>query len=1133
MRCMLWLFLFPLCCGAQVLDNFGDGDFVNNPSWGGNVAEFEIAGDSLHSIGPQASSVIYLSTPNTLLDSTEWNFLIRLNFNPSSTNQVRVYLASDQADLTGSLNGYYVQFGESGTAPDSLDIFWQSGTTSTKVFTGASGIMTGSTINAVRIKVVRHTGGIWNVYADKTGGSNFASEGTFTDNAVNSTAYFGVVCDYATASRYNLYYFDDFSINYLVSDTTKPTVLNVAVLSATTVDVLFSEPVLAGPAEAESNYSISGGIGNPSVALRDGSNFSLVHLTLANPLQNGNSYSLNLSGIPDLSNNVLVNSSVPFSFFIPGAYDVLINELMADPDPRVGLPSAEFVELYNTTTFPISLGGWKFSDAATTITLPSITLLPDSFVVIISTANADSFPNTMAKCVVSSLPSLNNTGDNLKLHNSAGAVIHTVNYIDDWYNSTVKNDGGWTLELINPANPCQSNNNWTASNDLSGGTPGKRNSVYNTSGSTQFSLLGIEVVSATEITLLFNEQADASSASVAANYLVNNGVGNPLTATLDSVNFTRVHIAFASPLDSALIYTLTATISNCAGTLISAQNSFQFAIPKQAEKFDVLINEIFPDPDPQVGLPAAEYVELYNRSQRAINLKDWELSKAGSSAATLSSYLLLPDSFVIITSTSNGILFASYPNTSQVSSFPSLTNTGDNLLLKNNSGNLIHYVPYTDAWYADEAKKDGGWALELMDTENPCNGQENWRASTDASGGTPGQKNSVTANNPDTLLPRLVRAALVDANTLMLYFSEPLNNGTANVPANFIVNNGVGAPLLALPIPFDYKQVQLEFLTDFVPGTIYTVKALNLTDCSNNPIGMSDTALFAIADTPLVGDIIINEILFNPATSGYDFVELYNRSNKIFDLKQLDIVEKDFNAPEIVLELSTASPESYLLFPGEYVVLTENAENIQQSYFCRNANALVETELPNYDDRESICLLKLHNSYSIDSLAYESDWHYALLDNEDGVSLERIDFNSTTSDKNTWHSAASTVGFATPTYLNSQYSETGISEEAIAITPPVFTPDNDGDKDAVFIQYKFSEPGYTCNVRLYDAKGREIKYLVKQELVGSQGQFQWDGTDDEGRKARIGIYVAYVEIFNLNGKVKRYKKELVLGGKLN
>jgi hypothetical protein len=162
----------------------------------------------------------------------------------------------------------------------------------------------------------------------------------------------------------------------------------------------------------------------------------------------------------------------------------------------------------------------------------------------------------------------------------------------------------------------------------------------------------------------------------------------------------------------------------------------------------------------------------------------------------------------------------------------------------------------------------------------------------------------------------------------------------------------------------------------------------------------------------------------------------------------------------------------------------ENADNIKQTYFCRNANAMVETTLPNYNDNESICLLRVRNGITIDSLAYQNDWHYALLDNEDGVSLERIDFSSTTSDKNGWHSAASTVGFATPTYQNSQYSETGIAEDAISISPAVFTPDNDGDKDFVFIQYQFSEPGYTCNVSLYDAKGREIKKTGETGIAG-------------------------------------------------
>ena len=1130
--------LLPLLSSSQLTDSFTDGDFTANPVWAGNAASFDINTNMLHSNGPQASSVIYLSTASTLIDSAEWNFLVRLDFNPSSTNQVKVFLVSDQQDLSGNLNGYFVQFGESGSAPDSLDIFRQNGNTLTKIFTGASGIMTSATTNSVRIRIVRHTGGTWDVYADKTGGTNLTAEGGFTDNVFTATNYFGVLCDYSTASRYNLYYFDDFSIGNIVTDTAKPTVANVNVLSSITMDIKFSEPVESASSQQVLNYAINNGIGNPSFAIRDAGDFSLVHLTFSNALQNGTNYVLSVSGVKDLSNNTMPAYNFPFAFYNAGAYDILINEIMADPAPQVGLPNVEFVELYNTTALPVSLSGWIFSDGSAAVTIPSVTLQADSFLVLCANGNVDSFLAlgfTYAQNVIDlgSFPSLNNTGDNLMLKDNFGNTIHTVNYLDDWYNSVVKNDGGWTLELINPANPCQSTNNWTASNDLSGGTPGRKNSVYNVSTSSQFSLVDVEVISATEIVLQFTENVDQTSAATASNYSVNQSVGNPSSANLDSADFTRVHLTFSSPLDSGLIYTVTSSITNCAGTNISLQNAYQFAIPQPAQKFDVLINEVFPDPDPQVGLPAAEYIELFNRSGKAINLKDWELSKAGSTAATLPNYLLLPDSLVIVCSGTDGILFSAFTNLLAVSAFPSLTNTGDNLLLKNNSGTLIHYVAYEDTWYNNDAKKDGGWSLELIDASNPCNGKENWRASLDASGGTPGRKNSVVALNPDTILPQLVRAALTDANTLLLYFSEPVNNGSAAVASNYLISNGVGNPALALPIPFDYTTVQLEFAQNFSAGIIYTVKISNMADCSGNPFGMSDSARFAIADTAHAGDVIINEILFNPQTSGYDFVELYNRSNKVFDLKQFDILEKDFSNPDVVLEQSEGAVESYLLFPQEYVVLTQNIENIKQTYYCDNPNAFSEISLPNYDDNQSICLLKVQHGEVLDSLAYDHNWHFALLDAEDGISLERIDFNLTAQDKNNWHSAASTVGFATPTYLNSQFSESGIAEDAITITPEVFTPDNDGEKDFSFIQYKFTEAGYACNIRIFDAKGRAVKDLVKNELLGSSGQFQWDGTDDDGKKARIGIYIAGIEIFNLNGKVKRFKRELVLGARLN
>ncbi len=57
----------------------------------------------------------------------------------------------------------------------------------------------------------------------------------------------------------------------------------------------------------------------------------------------------------------------------------------------------------------------------------------------------------------------------------------------------------------------------------------------------------------------------------------------------------------------------------------------------------------------------------------------------------------------------------------------------------------------------------------------------------------------------------------------------------------------------------------------------------------------------------------------------------------------------------------------------------------------------------------------------IDELVYNEKWHFKLIDNDEGVALERIDYNAPTQQQDNWHSAASSVGYGTPTYKNSQY----------------------------------------------------------------------------------------------------------------
>jgi hypothetical protein len=133
----------------------------------------------------------------------------------------------------------------------------------------------------------------------------------------------------------------------------------------------------------------------------------------------------------------------------------------------------------------------------------------------------------------------------------------------------------------------------------------------------------------------------------------------------------------------------------------------------------------------------------------------------------------------------------------------------------------------------------------------------------------------------------------------------------------------------------------------------------------------------------------------------------------------------------------------------------------------------------------------------------------------------------------TMHSAASTAGYGTPTYKNSQYKQTDNITASIEVTPKVFSPDNDGIDDMALIRYQLNETGYVANITIFDVNGRMVRHLVKNATLGLNGSWQWDGLDEKGQKLLIGNYIIYTELFNLQGKKKQYKNVVVLARRLN
>lgn len=555
-----------------------------------------------------------------------------------------------------------------------------------------------------------------------------------------------------------------------------------------------------------------------------------------------------------------------------------------------------------------------------------------------------------------------------------------------------------------------------------------------------------------------------------------------------------------------------------------------FSSAQTASRFDLVITEIMADPTPVVGLPNAEYVEIKNVSATPFDLKGWKIANASNTATINASVVLQPDSIIVLCSTGNAVALSQFGKAIGVPSFLSLGNDGDVLTLFSPEGNVIHAVAYSTDWYQNEVKSEGGWSLEMIDPTNPCGGKENWKASTSAQGGTPGRQNSVNGSSTDDTPPQLKRAYAVNDTTLVLLFDEPLDSTSASEINNYSLPGFTIVSAVALAPLF--QSVQLTLNASLQAATVYTSTATNVADCKGNAIGAYNKARIGLAQTVAANDVVINEVLFNPKPDGFDYVEFYNRSNKIIDASTLYVANR--NSSGAVSSLKQFTAEHLYFFPGDYLVVTEDKASLRTHYLVKNEDAVLQiSSLPSFPDDAGTVVLQSINGDIVDEVAYDKDWQFGLINDAEGVALERIDAATPSQDKSNWHSAASTAGYGTPTYQNSQYKTAENVNAAVSVSPKTFSPDNDGRDDIAAVSYQVEESGYVANVSIFDASGRLVRQLVKNDLLSLKGSWNWDGLGENLAKLPIGTYIVYTEIFNLEGKKKNFKNTVVLARRLN
>lgn len=546
----------------------------------------------------------------------------------------------------------------------------------------------------------------------------------------------------------------------------------------------------------------------------------------------------------------------------------------------------------------------------------------------------------------------------------------------------------------------------------------------------------------------------------------------------------------------------------------------------KAIRGDIVFNELMVKPTPTVGLPDAEYIELYNNTNEAVNLQNFTLN-GFSKTCTFPLYVIQPNDFVVVCSKTVLPSMQQFGNCIGLENFPPLTNSSGLLSLYNAENELISWVEYSENWLTDPFKKNGGWSLECIDPTNFIGNSSNWNSSQNPQGGTPNATNSIQAINEDVTEPIIKNIDVIDNQNITLYFDKPMNTSLLSDISKYILSPITNLSLATSNVP-QGNTVSLQFAEKLQENTVYTLQIPEIKDVNGNKT--DKIYRIAIPEDIEPNDIIINEVLFNPYSNGVDFVEIYNRSDKVLNLKQLMLTNK--NSDGKLNAFPVIAPNGFLIFPQDYVVLTTEKQAVCNFYTCpENDHFLEINSFPSFPDNEGTVLLTTLTETIIDEFSYSEKFHHALINNPEGVSLERISFNRPSNEASNWHSGSFNTNYATPGYKNAHTTEKSTSDAEIWLSPKTFSPDNDGQEDILTINYKFTAAGYIANLTIYDANGNKVKQLYNNALLSDEGSTTWDGTDEQSKVAPVGIYIAYFEAFKTDGSIVKEKMAFVLSAK--
>ncbi len=688
--------------------------------------------------------------------------------------------------------------------------------------------------------------------------------------------------------------------------------------------------------------------------------------------------------------------------------DILLSEFMYAPIDD----EPEWIELYNKTDRAINLYGWGITDTKSRKTFcnDSVYLPANSFLIIAADSTFPDFYSSESQVIISKFPSLNNSGDKILLSTHTHRIIDSVNYRSTWGGKN-----GMSLEKIFMNTPGNDSTSWQESYFP---TPGSMNSVtpkeYDLSFrkivmTTPYALVGKEIEfeyivdniglnRADEFTIdIFadtnNDSIPQANEKISEHYV--NSIILPNDSLLSSFSLSSFSVG-----KNHYIFVI-----NFPDDLRSTNNYFYLdivGIILNETRSDVVINEIMHSPVDD----APEWIELYNTSNKAIELKGYQIADSrDTSVVIFDSHNIIPGEYVVIADDSLYYDYYTTPSYLFISQFPSLNNSGDHIFILDSLNRVIDSLAYKRTWGGTN-----GFSLEKKEPSFSPIDSISWGSSSSETKSTPGKQNSIVQKDYDLLVGKVELKITKDRN----HFGIGVKNVgkktstyslTLSIDENLdsiidrhieTLSNTSLPPNDSLFNVFKYSVQDLES-----PAGISIILSSSTDQNSRN-----DSAYSIFLPCYNRKEIIVNEIMYNPQDGEPEWIELFNNSGKTIEIKNMTLCDLFTTPKEIDLTYDNFQ------FPSK-TFLTISRDSSLFNFHKTIYGKILIAPIPNLNNDIDGIVLKDAYGNLIDSLLFKGKWN-----DNNCSSLERISITQNSTDSSNWGGSIDSE-FSTPGRINS------------------------------------------------------------------------------------------------------------------